>query len=68
MFDYADDDYIYVNHRELKFWRDALEEELTWNLCTGVCIDDDMNFNSCVNNVHKMPENKLALCNASLAC
>ena len=33
----------------------------------GVCIDDDMNFNSHVNNV-KRPESKLALYSALLAC
>ena len=98
MFNYADDNYISVNHKELKLVRDALEEEskimvelfnsnsLQANPCKfqgilfkgakkvndfriyvedtvikfqseidvlGVCIDDDMNFNSHVNNVCK---------------
>ena len=98
MFNYADDNYISVNHKELKLVRDALEEEskvmVEWfnsnslqaNPCKfqgilfkgakkvndfrvyvegteiefqseidvlGVCIDDDMNFNSHVNNVCK---------------
>ena len=98
MFNYADDNYIPENHKELKLVRDALEEEskimLEWfnsnflqaNPCKfqgisfkgakkvngfrvyvegteiesqseidvlGVCIDDDMNFNSHVNNVYK---------------
>ena len=98
MFNYTDDNYISVNHKELKLVRDGLEEaskimvewfnsnSLQANPCKFqgilfkgatkvndfqvyvegteiefqsevdvlvVCIDDDMNFNSHVNNVCK---------------